>query len=294
MILAALLLSSAYSSAWALGEPAPGKQDPRMRVVAYSPTQSYPIDLEVGHVVAVTFSDHEIATDAWGSNSEAMKVDLSGHFAFYKASKPFGARSFFIKTRLDNGKDRLYVFQVTAVAEPMQQVPTGVNYITTAMATDPPPPDPNMYDLRFTYPQDESEERRAAAAKRQQEAVQRQLAQSHPTDPNYKYMLQGQTAADWNLLPSREVYDDGSSTYFVFPGQMRVPVIYVVNPDGKEAVADYTFNSATGVVTVGMLAEHWRIRDGDSELCVFNKAYNPVPDRNTTGTISPDVVRITK
>ena len=68
-------------------------------------------------------------------------------------------------------------------------------------------------------------------------------------------------------------------------------MIYVVHPDGKEAIADYVFNSATGVATVHQLAAQWRLRDGDAELCVFNKAFDPVGVTNTTRTSSPDVVR---
>jgi type IV secretion system protein VirB9 len=75
---------------------------------------------------------------------------------------------------------------------------------------------------------------------------------------------------------------------------MRLPVIYVVNPDGKEAVAEPTFNSETGVATVHQLARVFHLRDGDALLCVFNRAYDPVGVRSTTGTIATTVARVTK
>ena len=268
-----------------------------MQTAAYSPSQIYPITVEVGHVFAVTFSKDEVATDGWGSNSDALKVDLSGNLAIYKAQKPFSPRSYFIKTRRADGSTRLYAFQVTGVEEP---APSSTSvYESAALGADPPPAqDTNMYDLQFTYPADELAEKKAAAAKRQEEwekrRVQTILAQAASPDPNYRYALQGATASDWDLLPSRSVYDDNSNTYFSFPGEMRIPVIYVVNPDGKEAVVNYTFDSATGIATVHQLAAHWMLRDGNSLLCVFNKAYNPVPDKNTSGTSSPNVMRVVR
>lgn len=277
LIALALAGTIATGPAWALDAPSAGRADPRMQTAAYMPNQIYPITLEVGHTTAITVSDKEVITDIWGSDSADLKSDMSDHFAFLKAQREFTSRSLYIRTRRDTGESQLYVFQVQAVAAGN---------------------DTNSYDLRFTYPADELAAKKAAwtkaAAERAKRLAAEKLAQVQDPPSNFRYVLQGLTAADWNLLPTRQVYDDGAATYFVFPGSMRVPVIYVVNPDGKEAVADYVFNSATGIATVHQLAAQWRLRDGDAELCVFNKAFDPVGVTNTTGTSSPHVIRDVK
>ena len=277
LIVLALAGTIIADPACALDAPTAGHADPRMQTAAYMPNQIYPITLEVGHTTAITVSYKETITDIWGSDSADLKSDMSDHFAFLKAQREFTSRSLYIRTRRDTGESRLYVFQVQAVAAGN---------------------DADSYDLRFTYPADELAAKKAAWAKAAAERAKRlaaeKLAEAQDPPSNFRYVLQGLTAADWNLLPTRQVYDDGSATYFTFPGSMRVPVIYVVNPDGKEAVADYAFNSATGVATVHQLAAQWRLRDGDSELCVFNRAFDPVGVKNLTGTSSPDVVREVK
>lgn len=94
--------------------------------------------------------------------------------------------------------------------------------------------------------------------------------------------------------PTPEVWDDGTQTYFRFPGNLRIPAFFVVNPDGKEAVADYTVNSKTHVVTVHQTAPEFRLRDGDSVLCLTNRHYDPVGQTLATGTTSPFIERVVK
>lgn len=277
--LIALALASTIlgGPAWALDPPTPGKQDVRMQTAAYSPSQIYPLTLEIGHTMSVTVSDKETITDIWGSDSADLKADPAGRYAFFKAQRTFSPRSVFLKTRCEDGSTRLYTFQAQAVEQGA---------------------DSDTYNLTFRYPSDEAAARRAAwaqaAAEREKALAAQKLAQAQAVDPNYRYVLQGLTAADWNLLPTRQVYDDGSTTFFVFPGSMRVPVIYTVNPDGQEAVAAYVFNSQTGIAEIHQLGTQWRLRDGDAELCIFNHAYNPVGLPNTTGTRNSEVQRVLK
>ena len=99
----------------------------------------------------------------------------------------------------------------------------------------------------------------------------------------------------WSANPSSprpDVWDDGQSTFFRFPGNMRIPAFFVINPDGKEAVADYTVNAQTHIVTVHQTAPEFRLRDGDSVLCLTNHHYDPIGQNPGTGTTSPDVERV--
>jgi type IV secretory pathway VirB9-like protein len=94
--------------------------------------------------------------------------------------------------------------------------------------------------------------------------------------------------------PTPDVWDDGSQTYFRFPGNMRIPSFFVVDPDGKEAVADYTVDAETHIVTVHQTAPEFRLRDGHSVLCLVNHHYDPIGQRVGTGTTSPNVERVLK
>jgi type IV secretion system protein VirB9 len=160
------------------------------------------------------------------------------------------------------------------------------------------PIDEAAVSVTFTYPGDDAAAKiaqwRWTQAQKDQKAAKAALdAASGASDSNLHYVLQGKEPADWDLLPTREVSDNGTDTHFHFPGAMRVPIIYAVNPDGKEAVVDPTFNSQTGVATVHQLARIFHLRDGDAMLCVFNRAFDPIGVRSETGTISPGVERVT-
>jgi type IV secretion system protein VirB9 len=91
---------------------------------------------------------------------------------------------------------------------------------------------------------------------------------------------------------SPAVWDDGQSTMIRLLGNSRIPSVYVVGPDGKEAVANYSVSG--DLITVHQVAPQLRLRDGDAVLCLTNNAFNPVGVNYATGTTSPDVVRVPK
>jgi type IV secretion system protein VirB9 len=91
-----------------------------------------------------------------------------------------------------------------------------------------------------------------------------------------------------SFIPS--VSDDGQSTYLEFPAQTRIPAIYVVNPDGKEAMTAYSVDG--GLVTVNQTAPEFRLRDGDAVVCIHNKGWTSIGASPGTGTTSPDVIRV--
>jgi type IV secretion system protein VirB9 len=275
-IVIASLAWVAAGHAWALQEPSPGKLDPRMVTAAYDPAQVYAVHVPQGQTLAITLAPNEIATDGFGGDPKMLRSDLSGNVVMlWSGDAPVPPRSIFIRSRRPDGTTRTY-----------------------ALLVDTRPPDQAALSLTFTYPADDAAAKlaawRQAAAVREQTAARVALdAASGASDTNLHYVLQGERTQDWDLLPTREVSDNGTDTHFHFPGAMRVPIIYAVNPDGKEAVVEPTFNSQTGVATVHQLSRIFHLRDGDALLCVFNKAFDPVGVRSETGTISPDVARVT-
>ena len=263
--------------AWALKEPEPGKRDPRMETAAYDPAEVYAVHVPQGQTLAIVLAPSEIATDGFGADNKQLRADISGNVVMlWSGSDAVPARSMFIRSRLADGTTRTYALQV-----------------------DTRPPENAAVSVTFTYPSDDAAKRAAAwkaavAARGQKAAVAALAAARGAEDVNFSYVLQGATSSDWTLLPSRRVSDNGTDTHFFFPGNMRVPIIYAVSPDGKEALADYTFDSTTGVASVHQLARAFHLRDGDSLLCVFNKAFDPIGISRTTGTISAGVERVLK
>ena len=162
------------------------------------------------------------------------------------------------------------------------------------------------YSVQFTYPADEAAHRQAiwaaqaakdlVASQAREARAQLQLAhqqmEQHARDPmsgdrNWHYVAQG----DRSLLPM-EVFDNGYSTVFRFPGNVRIPSVFVINPDGKEATPNYSVKG--DLVQVDSVARGWRLRDGQTVLAIYNKAFDPVGKNPDTQTTSPNVQRVVK
>lgn len=277
-----IALAVPWTAAWALKDPTPGKVDPRMQTAAYNPQEIYALHLMVGRTMPVIVDPAERIVRSWGSDAAHLRVDLPGtNVAALKAVYPMKPETFFLMTQADDGKDRIYAFQLDAI--PLNPDDKDITYSVT-----------------FTNPVKQAEVRHAAyvrwRAKQDEKRDVADLENAKAQCGDFRYVLQGKTSADWDLLPTREVCSDGQNTYFHFPGNMVVPQIYAGIPDESKAegVADYTFNSVTRIATVHRLARVWHLRSGDSMLCVFNKAYDPVGEQNTTGTRSPNILREVK
>jgi type IV secretion system protein VirB9 len=114
--------------------------------------------------------------------------------------------------------------------------------------------------------------------------------QGEQTDPqagprNYRYVAQG----DRSLAPVA-MWDNGYSTLLQFAGNARIPSIFVIDPDGKEATASYAVNG--NIVQLDQTAREWRLRDGGTVLNIFNIGYQSVGSNPETGTTSPEVSRV--
>src|SRR5271166_323318 len=279
LALTAALLSA--TPALAVQAPTLGKEDTRMQYAVYTPGQIYRLRLVVGHAMVVTLPPGQSVVESFGSDTAHLKVVLTAgtNFAVLKPIAPMPPKSFFIRATLPDGTARVYPFEVEVGG-------------ADSGSADP-------YTLTFRDPAADAAVKAAAwrtwKAGQDAKATQAKLAASAAgaTDTNFKYVLQGKAIADWDLLPTREVGDDGTNMHFHLP-QARSPLIYTVSPDGKETVPDCTANSETHVTTCHQLARQWRLRDGDAELCVFNGAYDPVGIPTPSNTSSPDYERTLK
>ena len=128
------------------------------------------------------------------------------------------------------------------------------------------------------------------ALSRAEKTAATSILNNQRTDPfigprNYRYVAQG----DRSLAPLA-VWDNGYSTVIQFPGNTRIPSIFVIDPDGKEATATYSVDGNT--VQIGQTAREVRLRDGDTVLNIYNLGYNTVGGNPDTGTTSASVQRV--
>lgn len=287
----ALLCASVFSSpVWAEEDPLPGHQDSRMRYLAYNAGQVVHLSTAVGATLVVGFGAKETISAVAVTDSKNLKASPKGNFLFFKSQEALPLQPVIVLTSTDTGVMRRYVFEVTTVdAKSLAEQTPGI-----------------YYSVQFTYPNEEAAARRARAAEAwvknqalvQARAAQAQLQLAHSQmeqrarDPfsgerNWHYVAQG----DRSLLPL-EVFDNGYSTVFRFPGNVRIPSLFVINPDGKEATPNYSVKG--DLVQVDSVAGGWRLRDGQTILAVWNKAYNPVGNNPGTQTTSPYVQRVVK
>lgn len=297
-LLAPLLIAAVVSSvALAAEDPRPGRLDSRMRMIAYDPNQVFHLSTAAGATLVIGFAADETVTQVAVTDSKDLKASPAKNYLFLKSQQPLSLQPVIVLTENSHGRLRRYVFEV-AMVDP-QSLANGEKAI--------------YYSVQFTYPADAEAARRAqeladaqqatvdaqkaaAAAESRAAADELKLAhkdmESQARDPqagprNWKYVAQG----DRSILPL-EVFDNGFSTVFRFPGNVRVPSVFVVNPDGKEATPNYAVKGT--LVQVDSTARQWRLRDGDTVLCIWNLAFDPVGNNPGTGTTSPNVVRDVK
>jgi type IV secretion system protein VirB9 len=330
LLAASVALPLAWGAPAAAAEaPTPAGADPRVRVIAYDPQQvvklyaapgaTLTIQLAPGETVAglpvsdqtlldqpepagpgpLTLAGGPVAPSERAGAGRGASTDrnlftaVRGNFVMLKALRDLDPQPLFIigrSTDPSTGKEvlRAYTFELSTREGPL-----------TAETPD------TYYLVRFTYPAEERAAAAAAAAARRQAAsaaaetrrralAERQarerlvLASTHAATSgvmNWNYDGQGDRA----LAPA-EMWDDGQSTFLRFPGNRRMPAIFSVLADGREAAVNYSANTA-GLITIHQTNGSFRLRDGGLVLCIFNRAFDPTGRNAGTGTTSPDVVR---
>lgn len=267
--------------------PHAGVLDTRMRYVPYDPGQVVHLSTEVNATLVVGFSDKEKVSAVAETDTTHLSAAPKGNYLFFRPTAALPLQPVVVLTTLPDGKMRRYVFEVETVTTPSMGNGTASVY----------------YSVQFTYPLDNAvtdaakaaaaEDARLKAAQAAQQAQVQTALQKPVADPkadqvrNWRYVARG----DRSLTPIA-VFDNGYSTVFRFPENERIPAIFVVEPDGKEATAPYSVTG--GYAQVGMTAREFRLRDGDTVLEVFNLGYDTMGVNPATGTVSKDVERVVK
>lgn len=265
-------------------KPIAGSSDPRMRTINYDPEQVVHLSTAVGATLVVTFASTETVTSVAVSNSADLAAMPRENFLFLKSKAPLPAQPVVVLTSGPTGLRR-YVFSV--VTTDMDNLEIGQSNL--------------YYSVQFRYPADEALAKRRAEQERQtqQRSLAAQLANRRAlaaldnpnlqtaSTSNWRYMGQG----DRSLAPV-SIHDNGSTTYFRFPGRTRIPAIFSIGSDGEETAVNFALNG--DVVEIASVERGWRLRDGNTVLCILNADYDPVGVTTFSGTVSPDVRRIVK
>jgi type IV secretion system protein VirB9 len=290
MLFGGLTLGLLAVAAHAEQSPFGDRYDTRMRSVAYNPGAVVHLSTLVGNTMVVSFAPTETVTAVAETDTLHLAAVPKGNYLFLKPSAALLLQPVIVLTERPDGSLRRYVFDIETVNP--GAAGSGSNSV--------------YYSVEFTYPADVAAARAAtaraeaartaalnrAAFARAQETATTAILNSERTDPtigprNYDYVGQG----DRSLEPAA-VWDNGYSTVFEFSGSGRIPSVFVIDPDGKEATANYSVMGDT--VQVGVTAREFRLRDGHTVLNVYNLGFNTLGPNPETGTTSPEVMRVVK
>ncbi|SNU80191.1 TrbG [Neisseria zoodegmatis] len=253
-------------SAWAVLFSSQAVADPRIRTENYSEKRVYTVYAKVGRAALVQLQDGEYLdsrSSALGmGDALAWKMSVRGNNILFKPSEAKPATNMIVVS-----DKRTYVFD-----------------LKIATAKQPP-----TYVLRFRYPEDIRRIREAQAGKRRTAMVA--LAAAGGVRPTGKSNVNYWGRGDKTLAPTA-LWDNGRFTYFRFDNGRVLPVIYRINNDGTESLADFHVEKDT--VIVHETAAKFVLRSGKSVLGIENRSHDGTGTFNRTGTDDGASVRLLK
>ncbi|MCJ2179211.1 TrbG/VirB9 family P-type conjugative transfer protein [Novosphingobium album (ex Hu et al. 2023)] len=208
---------------FALAVPAHA-EDTRLVAHAYSDNEVVRIDGKAGIQAAIEFGDGESIENVAVGDSQAWQITPNKR------------------------ADMLFVKPLEATARTNMTVVTNRHtYFFDLVASPKAKP---LYMLRFTYKDEPREAPVPGAAMAGLNPAEQALATGDPmgmpADPASLNFAWKRSGSD-KLLPAR-IYDDGNSTYLVWPEKSSVPAILVENEKGEEGPVNYAVHDSTIVL----------------------------------------------
>jgi type IV secretion system protein VirB9 len=248
--------------------PIPGSLDTRIRTAIYNPDEVYRVTGRVGYQLSLEFGADESFVGLAAGDGEALAFESQGNHLFLK---PRATRVVTNLTILTTRHHYYLEYRVEAA----HIDPEGNTYS----------PDP-FYALRFSYPLEEIQQSVAQANARAEAArIDSALAQTAPV-LNADYQYCGPRA-----LKPTTVTDDGVQTRFTFGARTELPAIFTRADDGTESLVNFTVTS--DAILVHRIAPAFVLRRGRLVACVRNQHFSGAGQRLDTGTVSPDITRLT-
>jgi type IV secretion system protein VirB9 len=255
MALALALILARTGAAGAQQSPGAEPTDPRIRTVFYDPNKVVRLDAFVGYEMMLRFAPGErVENVAIGEGSTWQVTPNKGASLLFV--KPMAHAAHTDMTVITDQREYLFELYPHEVAPANA---SGIAYVVRftyppppvlATLIPPPPPAPTPPERRNT---------------------------------NYAY-----TGAR-ELVPSL-VFDDGRFTYFQWPANAATPAVFVVGPDGREALAEYSHRD--GLQVIEQVAPRFRLRDGKTLTTVINEGWRaPAPGPDAPRPLDPKAAR---
>lgn len=260
---------------WAEITPPQGTHDPRVRTVDYNPRDVVKVSAFYGVSTHIQFADDEKITYVAVGDDQAWTVRERGNHLFVKPKATNANTNVTVVTA-----KRTYQFAL--VVQPRKP--------TDASAWS----DPGLiFSLNFRYPDDErvrsEQQARAAAVAARQTGIKDKLIAASQANENQDYWVMGS-----DLVSPTAARDDGRFIYLTFKGNRDMPVVYALNEAGEEALINTNVIDGNTIV-VQRMVPRLMLRKGANVAMVQNKSFDINGGRdNTSGTVSPDVVRVLK
>lgn len=251
-------------AAGAPGIPArPVPHDPRIRVVAYSADRIYRLHGYAGYQIDVQFAPGEHFIGAGVGDTKGIELASAANHLFIKPRTAHVATDLSVLTNR-----RAYLFDYTASPGP------------------PGRDDPDViYTLRFEYPRTAA--RAGTVAQRRARIASDLRAAERSAPRNYDYWYCGAPS-----LKPQAAWDDGVETYLVFGSRTQLPAVFVRNADGSESLVNFDMRGADMVIQ--RVARRFVLKRGKLTGCIVNRAFTGSGRRLASGTLSPDVWRVTR
>lgn len=261
LVSALLVIGALAPPTWSEALPLPGRLDPRIRTVPYSPDQVYRLYGYVGYEIDVEFGAGERFVGLGAGDIDGIAFKAQGNNFFLKP------KAAVVGTNLTVLTNR-HEYQIEY----------------TASARRPADDDEDvMYAVRFIYPAS----RPKTLAATQAALVRQDLKQASSSRlRNYDYWYCGSPS-----LKPVAAWDDGVLTHLKFGARGEQPAIFVRNADGSESLVNFSMEH--GDVVIQRVVRRLILRRGRLTGCVVNEAFSGSGERLTTHTISPEVERQT-
>ncbi|HET9329314.1 MAG TPA: TrbG/VirB9 family P-type conjugative transfer protein [Steroidobacteraceae bacterium] len=238
--------------------PAAAVPDPRLRVAPYRADEVYHLRGYAGYQIDLEFEAGETFVGLGAGDLQSLAFSVQDNHLFLK---PRAANVDTNLTILTNR--RSYHF----------------DYIAGERRPDLQAADV-MYALRFVYSD-------ATATRSVDLAAQRLAAAPATRWHNLDYGYRGSPS-----LKPESAWDDGVQTHLRFAARRELPAVFVRNEDGTESLVN--FNMESDEFVVQRVAREFVVRRGRLYGCIVNRGFSGAGERLSSGTIAPDVERVTQ
>lgn len=243
--------------------PQAGKEDPRVRFVDYKPDDVVRLVGQFGYSTNITFSEGESVTFVGLGDTAAWEVAPATNHLFIKPKDVEATSNMTVLT----DKGRTYTFSLATAPKAQKSKAEDI-----------------YYRVIFRYPAEVAKQAQQASSA---ETADKLLERPRRAIRNVDYLACGNAA----VTPD-QAFDDGRFTFLRYAGAREIPAVFVVAPDGSEALVDSHMEGDT--LVVHRTAEKFVFRHGETVGCLVNKSYDPKGIPTFNGTVDAGVERVVK